>query len=145
MDCSVQYTESGACPEEEIRERGRGVHTGPRAWTAQLWNGIGVDIAPRFLVERQCYSRFEGSMNCLCCLAVLWCWRTVAHERRGGRAREDDDDHVQFGRLPWRLAECDFTSSCSCTGDDYTRCMIAAERNRRMNSPAVLLYDILER
>jgi hypothetical protein len=50
MDCSVQYTESGACPKEEIRERGRGVHTAPRAWLIQLQDGIGADTEYSVLV-----------------------------------------------------------------------------------------------
>jgi len=56
MDCSVQYTQSGARPKREIGERGYGVDTGPRGSMVQLWNGIGADIAPRFFVERQNHS-----------------------------------------------------------------------------------------
>jgi len=36
MDCSVQYTVSGACPKQEIRERGRGMDTVPRVGIFQL-------------------------------------------------------------------------------------------------------------
>jgi len=47
MDCSVQYTESGPCPKEEMGERGQDracIHvTAPRARRVQLWNGIRVD------------------------------------------------------------------------------------------------------
>ena len=52
MDCSLQYTGSGACPEEEIRERRAGVGTVPRASMLQPWIGIRVDTVGCALVLR---------------------------------------------------------------------------------------------
>lgn len=67
MDCSVQYTVSGARPKQEIRERGHGMDTIPRAGTIQL-----DEMALRTLsVLRYCVGNSEGFTCSLCRSARL--------------------------------------------------------------------------
>ena len=60
---------------------------------------------------------------------------------RKREARDDDDDHVQLGRLPWRLTERDLTSSCSCTGDDYAWLQLNENDARTVQAP-LYYYEI---
>ena len=141
MDCSVQYTASGARPKQEIAERGHGMNTIPRGEMNQLDEmALRALNNLRYLVGNSVYTSFVSFSKTL-----------MEDDSRGGRplGREEDDAWripFQLGKLPWKLTDRNATSSCSIMRDD-TPCVIASERHLDTKDPSgsVILYDLLER
>jgi hypothetical protein len=85
MDCSLQYTGSGACPKQEIRERGCRVDAAPRAERVEV-----DELASKTLDGLYyCVGNSKGFTHCWCRLARLRSRTTPAV-----KGREKDDDRV---------------------------------------------------